>query len=101
LRHAVAVDRLPGRQGLSMADLTLEPWSVFGPDALTEIAARAIPFGNDQVVDALQFAAGWATRVAKFDADRALAWTGRTWLKEHNTAARQNQEDFAQGPMST
>ena len=73
---------------------------MFGPDELTEIAARAIPFGNDQVVDALQFAAGWATRVAKFDADRALAWTDRTVWNEHDLAGSLHQRDFLERSMA-
>jgi hypothetical protein len=77
-----------------MADLTDEPWSLFGPEEVAAIEALAIPFGSDQVVDALQFAAGWGARVAKFDADRARAWSDRTVWNEHDLAGSLHQRDF-------
>lgn len=82
------------RLGLSMSDTTEEPWSLFGPEDIADIESRAIPFGRDRSVDALQFAAGWAGRVAKIDADRALPWTdGKVW-NEHDLAGSLHQRDF-------
>jgi len=82
-----------------MADHTIEPWSLFGPDEIAAIESRAIPFGSDETVDALRFAAGWATRVAKFDADRSLAWTDRTVWNEHDLAGSLHQRDFLERAM--
>jgi predicted TIM-barrel fold metal-dependent hydrolase len=79
-----------------MADPTREPWSLFGPDEIAEIESGAIPFGSDRTVDALQFAAGWAARVAKLDADRSLDWTDHTVWNEHDLAGSLHQRDFLQ-----
>jgi hypothetical protein len=83
-----------------MADPTAAPWSLFGPDEIAEIKSRAIPFGSDQVVDALQFADGWATRVAKFDADRALDWTDHSVWNEHDLAGSLHQRDFLERALA-
>jgi hypothetical protein len=83
-----------------MADPTREPWSLFSPDEIAAIESRAISFGRDETVDALRFAAGWATRVAKFDADRSLAWTDRTVWNEHDLAGSLHQRDFLERAMS-
>ncbi len=79
-----------------MADHTQEPWSLFAPAEIADIESHAIPFGSERTVDALQFAAGWAGRVAKLDADRALAWTDRTVWNEHDLAGSLHQRDFLQ-----
>jgi hypothetical protein len=83
-----------------MADPTKEPWSLFAPAEVAEIESLAIPFGREQVVDALRFADGWASRVAKFDADRALAWTDRTVWNEHDLAGSLHQRDFLERAMA-
>ena len=79
---------------------TQEPWSLFGPAETAAIEAHAIPFGSDEVVDALRFAGGWASRVAKFDADRSLPWTDRTVWNEHDLAGSLHQRDFLERAMS-
>jgi hypothetical protein len=83
-----------------MSDYTREPWSLFRPVEIATIESHAIPFGSDETVDALRFAAGWATRVAKFDADRSLAWTDRTVWNEHDLAGSLHQRDFLDRAMS-
>jgi hypothetical protein len=72
------------------------PSALFAPDEIARIESLAIPFGSDQTVDALRFAAGWAARVAKFDADRARPWTDRTVWNEHDLAGSLHQRDFLQ-----
>ncbi len=59
-------------------------------------AARTIPPGDGRRPNAARLAAGWAARVAKFDADRALDWTDRTVWNEHDLAGSLHQRDFLQ-----
>ncbi|MEU4239330.1 hypothetical protein [Actinoplanes sp. NPDC026619] len=67
-----------------------------GEAEIMAIEAHPVRLSDATSVDAIDLAIGWAARVEKFDADRALPWSDRTVWNEHDLAGALFARDFLQ-----
>jgi hypothetical protein len=70
--------------------------SLFSDAEIAEISAHPVQFTDERKLDAIDLATGWANRVRKIDADRALPWSDHSVWNEHDLAGTLFTRDFLQ-----